>query len=384
MKFPFAIDGNLAEAFPFDLPEGKETVWSYSRLHKFEQCPYRYWLTYEKMPRISELEAQAPEEGKAVHEVIHGALTKKGDLKSLAEHAVSQSPLLDEENVDDVLEMARAFLDKFSPSGELLSEQHYEAQIDGTWMQVYIDLLEVMPHAVRITDFKTDREKWKPSERKQLPLYAGIVEEHFKKPVVIRNWFVRSKRKPALEEDATPGMIAEAKTWLKDTVSAIESCRVLGEEAFSPRPGGHCKSCGAGLACLGFEQRQVHTTDEAVALASAVLRIEAAKNIAMGMLKGWVNRNGQHVRVADEYFGYYLNDSVKVGDIEKFVRALESAGTEPWKYLSVLGAKLKTDYETLKPLLKGIASPQKKPVFTHKDSLPTGKGAADESAEKAS
>ncbi|MCR4425054.1 MAG: PD-(D/E)XK nuclease family protein [Firmicutes bacterium] len=383
MKFPFAIDGSLAEAFPFELPEGQATVWSYSRLEKFEQCPYRYWLTYEQKPRIAELDAEAPQEGKAVHDVIHGVLTKKGDVKSLAEHAVRQSSLLDEEDADDVAEMARAFLDRFSPSGQVLSEQHYEAKVDGIWVQAYVDLLENMPHAVRVTDFKTDREKWKPSERMQLPLYAVVAHELFKKPVVIRNWFLRFKRNPALEEEAAPEMIVGAKTWLKNTVAAIEAARVLGEEAFCTRTGSHCKSCGAGLACVGFKQHYAHTGDDAAALASAVLRLEAAKNIAMAMLKKWVNTNG-YVRVADEYFGYYLNDSVKVDDIQKFVKVLEGAGAKPWKYLSVLGSKLKTDYDTLKPLLDGIASPQKKAIFTHKNSLPTGKGETQGPTEMAS
>ncbi|MGB9880856.1 MAG: RecB family exonuclease [Anaerolineae bacterium] len=359
----------LEEACPFDDEEG--TIWSFSRLEKYQVCPRAYWLLYEKQPPVKEIETKSALEGRIVHEVIRGILTGKGDPEVLAKRLASGTWLLDEDDVEEIVDMAKGFAERFATAGDVYSEWYFEGELEGIRFHGYVDLIEVMEHGVRVTDFKSGRDKWKPSEKMQLPLYAAVAAAHFRKPVAVRNWFVRLRKNPTVEEEATPALLTKAVDWLKETVRAVEESRSAGEAGFPVKPGGHCDSCGVALACAGFAQEEPLTSGQAARIGAAVLRLEAARSVALELLRPWVEKNGP-VKVGNEYFGHYVSECVRVDDVARFVKLLEESGTPPWRYLSVLGSKLKPDLPNLKDVVKDVVVQYKRTVFTHKKDMPNG------------
>lgn len=359
-------------------------VFSFSRLQKFRMCPRAYYFRYEE--GLEEPPSKAAEFGKAVHDVIAGVLRGAGSVADLAAGAVAGTSWLADEDVGAVVKLAGRFLDKFVPlaGGELLVEEKFEANLNGTSLQGYLDLVEVYPQRVVVTDFKTDWQRYGPADTQQLPLYGVLASTRYPgRPVSLRLWFLRYVREAVREVLLTDQMRQAASAWVRETVEGIRRAAALpGWAGFPENPGSGCTYCGYADRCLGFVLPMgCRDAGEAQELAGYALRLERSLEEAKRLLKDYVRANGP-VEVGGQFFGFYPKSSWRFADLPAFVAMLQNAGHNPWDYLRISGWDLrKLLYSPLGPALRALGEEKVEQYFAHRDAPPSSESEGEIHAE---
>ena len=320
------------------------TVWSFSRLELFADpqrgCPRRYYYRY--VEGRSEPPTAALERGRIVHAVIAACL-RRGLAPEAALAGVPGADALDEEGREEVLGLARGYLDAERPTGPFGVEEKLEVSLDGERFVGFLDLVE-RSAVPRITDWKTSWEKYGPADTWQLPLYAWMFSRVAgAKKVRARLWFLRYRREPAVEMELGPDEMEAAVAWARETIGLIREAESQPLwSCFPPRPGSVCSGCGFALECLGGDPLEGASPED---LAGMVLRLERALALCKEALEKAVASSGP-VCVGGQHFGMYTRSRWVFPDVAAFCDLLRREGKDPWKYLEVPGWKLA-------PLLRG-------------------------------
>lgn len=317
---------------------------SYSRLERFASCPYSFYLRY--LVGLPEPPNKSLERGRLAHELIARGLSGKDPQREAAELA-PRYVSLEEKDVAEAADMACRFLASYRPVPGYRAEYAIEDAVDGVPFVAVLDLVEPDGDgSLTITDFKTDWEPYKPTDKMQLPLYAYFAARHFRaKRVHMRLWFLRYRRDPVREEPATPEAVRSALSWVRGMVARIRDAEELpGSLGFPPAPGRACEACGSAysLRCLAETlSGQPDPGDDAKALAGLAVRLERALEDVRGKLKDCVRAAGQAVEVGGQFYDFYPRSSWTFSDLPGFLRLLEGAGEDPWRYLRVDGWELR-------------------------------------------
>lgn len=171
--------------------EKEQTIYSFSKLEKFNQCQYSYYLTYIKKLR-------SPDDGN-----IYGVLGS--EVHSILEHLQTQKITKEtalerfNEKVDEVLlfgmefatpksgekyvQDVRHYLENYERFDveDFEIEEHFITDIDGIKVQGYIDLYYKDENGlIHVVDYKTSTKfskKDMPKKTRQLILYGYALEQ---------------------------------------------------------------------------------------------------------------------------------------------------------------------------------------------------------------
>lgn len=314
--------------------------------------------------------------GSAVHAAVAAGLTGQSPETAVRQLRLKTAAA---EKTEEAIDLAMRFLRRYSPQGTYLVEQKVRGTVAGEEFVGRLDLVEETEKggATVITDFKTDWEKYLPTEKMQLPLYAYLFFSTLKrKPAAVhgRLWFLRFAREPVTEELITPETMLKAVEWAEVTIEQIrEALEFPGWMGFDAKPGTACKTCGYSLACL--ELADPGDITEAGALA---LRLERALETVKERLKRHVQEYGP-LQVNDQYWGDYSYSVWKFPDVAAFMELLAEAGEDPWDYIEVNGSKLKKLLKgSLGERLKQIGEEKPRHYFTHRGKPPGSNGSEEE------
>lgn len=237
-------DGRVTPATP-------RRPWSFTRLSCYADerygCPRRYYYRY--VAGRDEPKTPALERGAAVHEVIATCL-KEGISPGEALARVGGGGSAGEFK-DEILSLASGYLDAERPTPPFRVEEVVRAVLDGEEEFIgYVDLIEEGP-VLRLTDFKTSWHRYRPLDTWQLALYAWMAAETLgRKPVRVRLWFLRYRRRPAVEESVRPENIQAALKWARQVIEQIRQAEGQPPHlGFPPRPGPACSDCGFSFIC---------------------------------------------------------------------------------------------------------------------------------------
>lgn len=314
------------------------TVWSFSRLELFVDprygCPRRYYYRY--VERRPEPPTAAQERGRMAHAVIAACL-KRGLSPEAALSVVPGAEELDEKGREEVLGLARSYLESERPLGPFGVEEKIEAAVDGERFVGFIDLVE-RSGIPRITDWKTSWEKYGPADTWQLPLYAWLFSQVTgAKKVRARLWFLRYRKEPAVEMELGRDRMEAALEWARETIRLIRAAESQPLwSCFPPKPGNACSGCGFALQCLGADPVEGASAED---LAGMVLRLERALALCREALEKAIASSGP-VCVGGQHFGMYTRSQWVFPDVAAFCELLRQEGKDPWKYLEVPGWKL--------------------------------------------
>lgn len=340
-------------------------TFSFTRLTTYQTCPRRYFYRY--VQKVPEPPAKPLEFGKAMHAVLSGIILGTGQIDGLVKGAVYSSQLLDESDGQEIEKMAGWFQKKFSPVGFVRSEHKLARELEpGVQMVGYADLVEQDMMQTIITDFKTEWDRYEPTDTMQLPLYAWMAEPELGAYVEARLWFVRYFKDPIRQALIGPEERDRAVQWARGLVREIvEAGELPGWAGFPERPGKACAACGYADRCLGVE-----VPEDVQEMAGLALRLERVLEQVKAVVKDHVSVLGP-VEVNGEYFGLYPKSSWKFGDIGAFFRIVQNAGGDPWEYVEVNPWKLKKLLSgPLGPALKAIGEENQSSYFSHRDKPP--------------
>ncbi|MDP4087445.1 MAG: PD-(D/E)XK nuclease family protein [Bacillota bacterium] len=233
-------------------------IYSYSRLSLYEECPYHFYKRYveKREEPITEPLALGSAVHKAIELILKGMEKEEAlftaemdsplplnslELRTLVEKA----PILQGEGLKEGVEIEKYF-------NLPLSSNPNAPHIQG-----FIDLFQLIFGTIEFTDWKTNRVKYKPTETKQLPLYAWALSKIYKiKEITGTLHFLRffknaRERMTFSEED-----MENARKWAETTANEIENKLLLlelGEPAdklFPFKPNKNCKNCPYAAECL--------------------------------------------------------------------------------------------------------------------------------------
>jgi hypothetical protein len=345
---------------------------SFSRLERFASCPYAFYLRY--LAGLAEPPNRNLERGKLAHELIKAGLGGR-DPQQEAALLASRYTTLEEKDVTDAVDMACRFLTSHRPAEGYRAEYTIEDAIDGVPFVLVLDLVEPDGDGgITITDFKTDWQPYSPTEKMQLPLYAYFAARHFQaKKVRMRLWFLRYKRNPAREEQATPGIIRAALAWVRDQVGRVREAEELpGAAGFPPVPGSACEICGYAysLRCLEETLAAGQFDGDPAFLAALAVRLERALEDIKEKMKAHIRATGQPIEVGGQYYDFYPKSTWEFPDVQRFADVLSGAGEDPWRYLKVDGWELKRLFKkkpALEPVVKSIGEEKADTYFSRRD-----------------
>ena len=150
-------------------------IYSYSRLKRYADCPasFQYKYLYE-MP---ELPTEPLALGKTVHTAIQLYLTGT-ELETAVDQAILQEAELLVDR-DEVLRLVEHPMVRGIQSGQV--EQQFLIPLDREGviqLQGYIDWYEQLPSgAIKLIDWKSNRQKYAPTDNHQLGLYSWYLSQ---------------------------------------------------------------------------------------------------------------------------------------------------------------------------------------------------------------
>lgn len=240
-------------------------VYSFSRLSLYEECPYRFYLRYvEEKEEPTTLPLAL---GKAVHQAIELILNGY-DIDDALIKAIMESELI--LNFDEVKNLV-----KKAPirKGEGLKkgvevEKHFRLPLSDSenspYIQGYIDLVREVFGTYEFIDWKSNRIKYKPLDKKQLPLYAWALSKIYKSSHIIGDLFFLRYFKNAQERKSfSKEDMEEARAWAEKIAIEIEDKLLflkLGEpvnELFPHKMNSNCKHCSFAAECLLKNENEV-------------------------------------------------------------------------------------------------------------------------------
>jgi hypothetical protein len=314
------------------------TSWSYSKLHLFDECPWRWLKQYAHGMWGEDTPATAL--GRLVHvtlnelvqavvtrqvefgpEVLATAIARAYELEPKAAQLASEPKAYEE--IRELAEGAILHYPFAEPSDQVCVEQELAMDLQpervGTapgsrpdQLTVTLDVLVVGPERVRITDWKTDRKPYPITQKKQLALYGAVVRRKY--PGRRIDPELRFLRRRGHVEVPAAGefepLMDGAARWAVGTIRAIRETAARGDEAFKPVPGSYCRYChlanicpavadaapaaAASAAPAGEASWETGELDEAKAraLARDLLVLEARFKRGKELLRAWVSEHG--------------------------------------------------------------------------------------------
>lgn len=339
-------------------------TFSFTRLTTYQTCPRRYFYRYVR--EVPEPPAKPLEFGKGLHTVLSGIILGTGQIDDLVKGVVAASELLDAADGDEIKKMAGWFQKRFKPAGPVRSECKLTRELEpGVEMIGYADLVEERFPSC-ITDFKTQWDRYEPTDTKQLPLYAWMAAPELGPEIEARLWFTRYFKDPVRQALIGPEEQERAAEWARGLVHEImEASDLPGWAGFPERPGKPCGACGYADRCL-----EVEVPEDVREMAGLALRLERILEQVKTVVKDHVSAIGP-VEVGGEYFGLYPKSSWKFRDIGAFFRIVSSAGEDPWEYVEVNPWKLKKLLGgPLGRALKAMGEEKQSSYFSHRDKPP--------------
>lgn len=240
-------------------------VYSFSRLTRYEECPYRFYLVYvEGREEIVTLPLAL---GKAVHKAIE-LILKGHDLEDALISADMESELiLDTNELRKLVEKAPILKGEGLRKGVEV-EKYFMLPLsddpNAPYIQGYIDLVKEIFGTFEFLDWKTNRIKYKPADTKQLSLYAWALSKIYKtKDIVGDLFFLRYFKRAKERQSFSETDMENARAWAEKTAKEIENKLVfleIGEpveELFPYKPNTNCKHCSFAAECLLKNEKEV-------------------------------------------------------------------------------------------------------------------------------
>lgn len=174
-------------------------VFSYSRLKKFEDCPFQFFKKYilgKEEPKTFPLAL-----GSAAHDAIEGALSGKDKSLALGE-AIMEQDYFDDYKVDtlDTINtlnefIANAPVDYLLEKDDLEIEKYFKIPLSDEDNAPYIrGYIDVIVDKQEIWDWKTNRFSYDVTEEHQQGLYAwAIAKKYEMEDIDARLFFLRNK-----------------------------------------------------------------------------------------------------------------------------------------------------------------------------------------------
>ncbi len=214
----------------------KGTVYSYSRLDKYETCPFSYHCTYNL--KLPEVQSDWGEGGTWLHEAVEQALRGNILKEEASDYFYYGTPVLSFDNMKGdygerwVNECVK-FLDNLDVAfsqfdGEVVEMEEYaEITMGGRKLKLYSDLLLFDGKDYYVWDWKTsglsgfEGKKFQKKKR-QLYVYARYVKEKYGKyPKSMSFYMARYNKK--LTEEFRLKEYNKVDKWVRETAEKIES-----------------------------------------------------------------------------------------------------------------------------------------------------------------
>lgn len=325
---------------------------SYTAIHLYEQCPYRYRVERvdRRIPPPSEPLLVGSTAHLAIAEYLRHLIAE--DLQTDVtwwEEAVSRAEakareeglFLSPKQCEQVSEIVEFFVGShlFHPSRIVGVELPLEIELESATFRAVIDLLEIEDGAPVVRDWKTS---WAvPSsvqEDLQLRIYAWMVCERFGYDEVrceldfVRHGAVRRAEFGPEDHEQTERRVTRTMRL------------IAGETSWRATPGSHCAGCPWANDCPAItdDVLAIKSREDAARFAGEILVLEKQVENRRELLRAWCAEEGP-VEVGGEVFGHLASrdGGWTVTDKPAFAAILEQHGLNPWDYFHVSFTKLK-------------------------------------------
>jgi hypothetical protein len=240
-----------------------------------------------------------------------------------------------------------AMLDTFWPDADLWFLEELMTRTVGphTYSGI-IDRIEIRNGRARITDYKTGYRA--PSveafkKRIQTPLYAWLADDFFKgielfevREVYLRSGIIRDATF-AVDELQIDGYLKVAG----DRLLKVYEKQEWSERAGTVTPGDHCEDCAFPLLCpsAGWNPYAMVTgQDEAEDVLGHLKATEAQAGQMKKMLRGYVERSGELVRVGGVEAGYFPKSEFTRIDKDAVAAYIADTGGNPEEFIDITEA----------------------------------------------
>lgn len=321
--------------------------YSYSQLNRWINCPQSW--KYAKIDKLPQMESVNLIQGRVLHDKVDEYI--KHLVKNSLTSDITWSGLT--EGLDGLPEGAD-LMDRFARSFLLNPETHYGSEIEiaitekgrlcdwwakDVWFRFKIDKVDIGEDKLVITDWKsgwnTDIDKF------QLEVYAWglsydehLVQEKGRNSVLVKNHFIRYKIEKSLEFTAAAVLAIEKK--VRKIVAQMEKAK-----KFPAKPGSFCSLCGYTSQCakrMSLVEKGnlpvIDTREKAIDYAGKLLVVQQRLNAVNGLLRGWVDENG-NIPLATGSYGYNEQNTLDIPDKEKVYNAICEQGENPLDYFNV-------------------------------------------------
>ena len=339
--------------------------YSYSQISRYVACPQSW--KFAKIDKLPQMESVNLVQGRILHEKVDEYIRHL--VKSKLTSDITWPRLT--EGLDELPEGAD-LMDRFARSFVLNPETHSGSEVEiaitekgrlvdwwskDVWFRFKIDKVDSDKEnkAVIITDWKSG---WNMDmDRFQLEVYAwGIGYLNLKDydTVVVKNHFIRYRMEKSLEFTAVAVLAIEKK--VRKIVVQMEKAK-----KFPAKPGSFCSLCGYASKCgerMSLVEKGnlpvIDTREKAIDYAGKVLVVEQRLKAVKGLLKGFVDENG-NIPLATGSYGYNEQNTLDIPDKDKVYNALCEQGENPLDYFNVALRKIRKvglSEELVKPAIK--------------------------------
>lgn len=329
-------------------------IYSYSRLKKYEDCPWAFYQKY--VLEAPEPPAEPLVLGKSVHQAIQMALNGSTLDEAVSRACVEAELPVPPGEVHRLVLPALEYLmvGNFPPPYRV--EEHFEVPLDGPGSPVLQGYIDFFDGGGTLIDWKTNRAPYHPCENHQLGLYAYALKQMGYGEVTGQLFFLRF-RKASEPVRYTSELIDAARGWALTLANDIEerlvACELDGEDpakAFAPKPlSGNCRSCAYASNCPSAEaspagptisvEEAIATAEDAVTVAAEIERLENVLDGLKARLKEWVVANGPVAVGGRVWDNYPYEDWVFTPENLRAIAAeLQAQGKDVFAYLT-LGAE---------------------------------------------
>lgn len=227
-------------------------AWSYSRLDKFNQCPWRYYQEYilgRKSPQTYPLAL-----GSAAHSLIETVAPITGlgtswqtTFEIFAGIEVGKYPEFLSESAIPLLAKMAGFAYTHFELNKTQLEFHIDREQDGEHFHGWVDCGE---ESGRMIDWKSGKTPFYPEETKQLTLYVWMRSQNQHQPTETALVFVRPGiEKPIRSAIVTPEQAERTGRWAVALAKEIRTRLARGILAFPATSNQYCRWCHLANEC---------------------------------------------------------------------------------------------------------------------------------------
>lgn len=373
-------------------PEPTMTVFSFSRLDKFENgCPNDWFNHY--FWGIKEPETIPTETGHIVHSVgeqflnylLAGGVNEKASIqkanrKVLAEEEFAKATLLSKSSfTSDIYPMVNRLCDRL----EIEEGWSYYPEYNFFFpvgrfiiLQGFIDFLAISPNGKKaiIRDYKSNRAPYGVFDTKQLSIYAFVVSQLFPEveEIEVQLHFLRFDS--LVKDIVTPLQMSEAVDWVIEIATKIQKRLPLGIKGFEPKPGDKCEYCANAIRCLLTEQKvwipqgKLSQADVDMLAVQYMVRKRQYQQIAE-ILKG----AKMVAKFGDGYLGAYIDEFDDYDHARGTIYEILTDCVDPLSVMSIDKKKLESAMKKF-PAVKGkiveLAVKKQRTVFDYRSEPP--------------